>query len=126
MKKKIIWIILILVIGFGFIFSINLFLGTEPVLVFGPGWSIHKYVPTFNVYKNDKLVATIKPQPGFITSAATPMPDQKLEKHSFITASSFAPEEENNLYNLLNKAKDFNDYVYLLKENGYIVLLAHP
>lgn len=103
-----------------------LFAGPEPAFELGPGWTIHKYVPTFDVYKNDKLVAKIKAQSGYLTSTALPPPGTPLKKHPFITASVLVPEEENNLSQLLERAKDFNGYLSLLKEDGYIVFIIHP
>lgn len=125
--KKNILIVGLIIIALGIAEVINLFFGIEPSLVIGPNWSIHKYTPTYNVYKNDKLVAVLQPTPGMIMSAATPPPGgQAPVKNSFLTASSLAPEEENNLYLLLQKAKDFNDYVNLLKGAGYVVNFSHP
>jgi len=103
-----------------------LFAGPEPAFELGPGWTIHKYVPTFDVYKNDKLVAKIKAQSGYLTSTALPPPGTPLKKHPFITASVLVPEEENNLSRLLKEAKDFNEYLSFLKEDGYVVFLTHP
>lgn len=125
MNKKI-KIILLIFLAIVVVFVVNLFFGIEPPLVLGPGWSVHKYVPSYNVYKGDMLVATIKPEPGYITGTAAPAPGTKPQKHPFITASAFVPEEENNLRSFLDKAKNFNDYVSLLTESGYKVSLAHP
>lgn len=109
-----------------FLFLFFSFAGPEPVFELGPRFAIHKYVPTFDVYKNDKLVAKIEAQPGYLTSTAMPPPGAPLKKHPFITASVLVPEEENNLSGLLERAKDFNGYLSLLKENGYVVSLTHP
>lgn len=107
-------------------FLFFLFAGPEPAFELGPGWTIHKYVPILDVYKNDKLVAKIKAQSGYLTSTALPPPGAPLKKHPFITASVLVPEEENNLSQLLKEAKDFNGYLSLLKEDGYVVFLSHP
>jgi len=124
--KKTILIVGLVVMALGIVEVINLFFGIESPLVIGPGWSVHKYVPTYEVYKGDKLIATIKPKPGPIVSTAAPLPPGQQITHSFLTATAFVPEEENNLYLLLQKAKDFNDYVNLLKTSGYVVKINHP
>ena len=98
----------------------------EPAFELGPGWTIHKYVQTFDVYKKDKLVAKIKAQSGYLTSTALLPPGTPPQKHPFITASVLVPEEENNLSQLLKGAKDFNEYLSLLKEDGYVVFLTRP
>lgn len=125
-SKIILWTIPVLIM-IGLVYFVNLFFGIEPPFVLGPGWSIHKYVHSYNVYKGDLLVATIKPESGYLTSAASPPSSgQERQKHPFITASTFVPEEENNLHNLLERAKNFNEYVSLLNESGYRISLAHP
>ncbi|MFA6534232.1 MAG: hypothetical protein WCT37_03605 [Patescibacteria group bacterium] len=126
-RKKIILIAVLIVIALGLVEVINLFFGIEPPLVIEPDLSIHKYAPTYNVYKNDELVAELQPTPGAVTSAATPPPGgQTPTKNSFLTASSLKPEEENNLYLLLQQAENFDDYINLLKNNGYIIKISHP
>lgn len=122
---------ILLYLGFvGFVsvcfYLFSLFAGPEPAFELGPGWTIHKYVQTFNVYKKDKLVAKIKAQSGYLTSTALLPPGTPPQKHPFITASVLVPEEENNLSQLLKGAKDFNEYLSLLKEDGYVVFLTRP
>lgn len=125
--KRNILIVSLIIAALGVVEVINLFFGIEPPLVIDSDFSVHKYIPTYDVYKDNKLVAELQPTPGVITSAATPLPgEQAPAKNSFLTASSLAPEEENNLYLLLQQAKDFNDYVNLLKQSGYTVNINHP
>ncbi len=81
---------------------------------------------SYNVYHDNKLVAIIKSEPGPVVSTATPPPLGQEIKHPFLTATALVPEEENTLYQFLQKAKNFDGYVNLLKANGYIVSLVNP
>jgi hypothetical protein len=124
--KKIILIIGLVIIALDLSFIINLFFGIESPYTLGPNWSVHKYVPSYNVYRGEKLIAVIKPESGLIVSTATPPPPPGQQiKHPFLTATALVPEEENNLYQLLQKAKNFDDYVNLLKANGYTISITH-
>lgn len=126
-NKKIILIIGLVIVALGLSFVINLFFGIESPYTISPDWSVHKYVPSYNVYRGEELVAIIKPEPGPIVSTATPPPPPGQQiKHPFLTATALVPEEENNLYQLLQKVQNFNDFVNLLKANGYSVTFTHP
>lgn len=75
----------------------------------------------WNVYKDDKKVLVLKNEPGYIVSIALPPPGQEPVKHPFLSGTSLDPLEENNYYMFLQKSKNFDEFVSLLRENGYAV-----
>lgn len=75
----------------------------------------------FDVLKNGKKVEWIKNAPGAIISKGTLPPDVKPLTHPFLTSQSFDAFEEDNLRQIMEKARSFDDYVALLKKGGYTV-----
>ncbi|MCX6739456.1 MAG: hypothetical protein NT098_05440 [Candidatus Parcubacteria bacterium] len=125
-NKKIIFIAGV-IIALGTMGVVYVFFNIEPPLAIDSNKSFRKSVPIYDVYKNGKLVAQLEPTPGMIVSRGSPPSEgQSPAKNSFLTASSFDPEEENNLFLLLQQAKDFNDYINLLEKNDYLIKMNNP
>lgn len=79
----------------------------------------------WDVLKNGEKVQWIEDKPGLLVSrAAPPPPPSKPVTHAFLGASSYDIMAEGALYKLLQQARSFDDYVRLLKENGYEVVPA--
>ena len=80
--------------------------------------------PRWNIYNKDgKKVEEIRNAPGYLISAGSqPPPGVPMTKHPFINAVSHDISEENFLYKLLKRADSFDEYVILLKKNGYKVV----
>lgn len=77
-------------------------------------------VESYNVYKNNKKVLFIKNEPGIVTSDAPPPPTATPPmKHPFLSGESLDNNEAENISKLLEQAKSFNEFVELLKKNGY-------
>ncbi|MFH1725030.1 MAG: Nif11-like leader peptide family natural product precursor [Elusimicrobiota bacterium] len=76
----------------------------------------------WNVFdRQGTRVLWMKDEPGRLLSTALPPPGAKSPSHPFLTAQAFVPGEENRLRELLERSKDFDEYVVLLRENGYTV-----
>ena len=77
-----------------------------------------------DVLKDGRKVLWIKNAPGPIASRAILPPGAKPLLHPFLTARAFDAKEENALLGLREKAKTFDEFVALLKKNGYKVVPA--
>lgn len=76
---------------------------------------------SWDVFKGDRKVLWMKSAPGPILSTALLPPGAKPKQHQFVTATALDPMEESALGALLGNAKDFPEFVALLKANGYRV-----
>lgn len=76
-------------------------------------------IPVWNVYKDDKKVLVVKNEPGPIVSTALLPEGQEPIKHPFLSATALDPLEEDNLHTLLEKAQNFDEFISLLRQNGY-------
>ncbi len=75
----------------------------------------------WKVYKGDKEVLTVHNQRGPITSMAHPPPSYKPVMHPFLSAGSSDPLEEGKIKKILDDAKSLEEFLFLLKRNGYRV-----
>lgn len=74
---------------------------------------------SWEVLKNGQPVLLLKNEPGPLTSTAAPPPGQEPPRHPFLTASALDPIEENALRETLDKSRSFEEFVSLLKAQGY-------
>ncbi|MEK6958300.1 MAG: hypothetical protein AABW99_04970 [archaeon] len=94
----------------------------------GEAWKVYKEVyitskngPTITDSRELRLVLGVKNKPGPIDSMGILPPDGTVKMHSFLSAYSYDVFEEDALLGLLEKAKSFDEFMVLLKENGYIL-----
>lgn len=78
------------------------------------------------VIKNEHKVLWIKNEPGCLISTAILPYGEEPKRHPFLTSMSFDAFEEDNLRQLLEKSGNFDDFVALLKKNGYEVVPDSP
>ena len=76
---------------------------------------------SYEVTKKGRLVLTVTDAPGPIVSTALRPPDGKMVKHPFLSASAYAPEEEDALRQLLEKSQNTRDFLARLRKAGYEV-----
>jgi hypothetical protein len=72
----------------------------------------------YYVLKDGKRAQWIEDSPGALGSQAAPPPDGRPAR-GYLTAVSLNAFEEGNLRGFYEKAKSFDEYVALLKKNGY-------
>ena len=94
----------------------------------GEVWKVYKEVyitrktdTTITDSKELRLVLIVKNEPGPINSMGLLPPDGTVKTNPFLSAYSTDVFEENALFELLEKSKSFDEFMGLLKENGYIV-----
>ena len=73
------------------------------------------------IYKADKPVLSIVDEPGPLSSSALPPPAGAPAPHTFLTATSMDPIEEDTLRRLLEASTNTADYLDRLKAAGYRV-----
>jgi hypothetical protein len=76
-------------------------------------------VPVYEVFKGDRLVLTVSNEPGALLSTALPPPGREPIRHPFLGAAAHAPEEEPRLREILERARDFADFIARLRAAGY-------
>lgn len=85
-------------------------------------YGVSEKVPSgeiWEVYRGERKVLWLQNQPGFLISTALLPPGIEPIKHPFANAKALDPTEEDNLQKLLSQSKSFEEYLFLLKENGY-------
>jgi len=94
----------------------------------GEVWKVYKEVyitsktdSTITDSKELRLVLEVKNESGPINSMGILPPDGTVKTNPFLSAYSFDVFEENALFELLEESKSFDEFMGLLKENGYIV-----
>jgi len=75
----------------------------------------------WEIYKGDRKVLWIQNEPGFLVSTAILPPGAELVKHPFINAKALDPLEEDNLQKLLSQSQSFEEFLFLLSGNDYIL-----
>ena len=105
-----------------FIFFISLFtLGLSGCSKKQPEGTMATETKIWNVYKNDIKVLIIRDQPGPLISSASMPPGFTPPKHPFLSGRALELVEEGTLQAILDKAKNFDDFISLLRKNGYRV-----
>ena len=87
--------------------------------VYGGTSAIPAEVVTWEVYKGDKMVLKVSNKPGPLTSTAILPPNTEPVTHPFLTAQALDPFEEDNLGKILGESGSFDEFISLLKANGY-------
>jgi len=76
---------------------------------------------TFNIYKDDRKILTVKNEPGPLLSTAILPPGTPPPKHPFLSGSALYAPEEGNLREILEQSAGFDDFLKRLKARGYRV-----
>lgn len=75
----------------------------------------------WDVYKDGRKVLEIKNEPGPLTSTALLPEGATPPQHPFLTAASRDPNEEDRLRTLLDRSQNFEEFLRLLRYEGYTV-----
>jgi hypothetical protein len=76
---------------------------------------------TYDVLKAGRLVLTVQNKPGPLVSAALPSPISRAVAHTFVTGNARDPMEEGALRTILERSKDFDDFLRRLSEASYMI-----
>jgi hypothetical protein len=76
---------------------------------------------TYDVLKAGRLVLTVQNKPGPLVGTALPPPDSRPAVHPFLSGSARDPMEEDALRTILDRSKDFDDFLRRLSEAGYTI-----
>lgn len=75
----------------------------------------------WEIYKDARKVLWIQNEPGFLIGTAILPARTEPTKHPFLNAKALDPFEENNLQNILSQSKSFEEFLSLLRDNGYFL-----
>jgi len=100
-------------------FVIALFRPSLLVLFLLAGQGCSKQVGQWDVFKGKTKVLWIKEEPGVLISTGMLPAGAEPVRHPFLTGVAKVPEEEDHLGRLLRSAKTFDEFVLLLKRDGY-------
>jgi hypothetical protein len=81
-------------------------------------------VNAYDVLKDGQKVLWMEDSPGHVISTAILPPGAKPATHPFINAHALVAAEEDQLGKILGQARDFQEYVRLLRQAGYEVTPA--
>ena len=75
----------------------------------------------WKVYKGEETVLEVRNEPGYLVSTALLPPGHKPVKHPFLSARALNSFEEDKLRRILEQARTFEQFLGLLRANGYRV-----
>lgn len=78
-------------------------------------------VKRYEVHKDATLALSFSDQPGVLLSTALRPPGFKPPAHPFLNAQAHDPRHEDQLANLLSKAKTVEQFIALLEQAGFEV-----
>lgn len=78
-------------------------------------------VRAYAVLKAGRVVLTIHNRPGQLLSTALLPAGSPPVEHRFLSATAYAPEEEDVLRSILEQSGSFDDFVSRLREAGYAI-----